>query len=108
MPRPTFTRVASIDQTINEPRRFVIRLPEPLTAEEWEANVRAGKYGPAAQAAVGCLSSDINASETSKISMRGAPRFSLPCKPSHRAKAGCEEWEGGGVGTEFAVLDETC
>ena len=46
-------RLASIDQTINEPQRYVIVAPEPCaTAEEWEANVRAGKYGSAAQKAV--------------------------------------------------------
>jgi len=46
-------RLASIDQTINEPQRYVIVAPEPCaTAEEWEANVRAGKYNSAAQKAV--------------------------------------------------------
>jgi hypothetical protein len=40
-------RLASIDQTINEPQRYVIYAPEPCkTVEEWEANVKAGKYGP--------------------------------------------------------------
>ena len=40
-------RLASIDQTINEPQRFVIYASEPCrTVEEWEANVKAGKYGP--------------------------------------------------------------
>ena len=56
-------RLASIDQTINEAPRFVIRVPEPLAIEEWEANVRAGKYGPEAQRAVGCLSTDISAAD---------------------------------------------
>ena len=46
-------RLASIDQTINEPQRFVVRIPEPCrTAEEWEESVRAGRYGSAAQKAV--------------------------------------------------------
>jgi hypothetical protein len=46
-------RLASIDQTIHEPQKYVIVAPEPcLTAEEWEANVKAGKYGPYAQDAV--------------------------------------------------------
>ena len=46
-------RLASIDQTINEPHKFVVVVPEPCrTAEEWEANVKAGKYGPYAQDAV--------------------------------------------------------
>ena len=35
-----------------EPTSYVIRLPEPCSNEEWEANVRAGKYGVAAQRAV--------------------------------------------------------
>jgi hypothetical protein len=40
-------RLASIDQTVREATRFVIRAPEPCTtSEEWEENVRAGKYGP--------------------------------------------------------------
>ena len=40
-------RLASIDQIINEPQRFVIYTSEPCrTVEEWEANVKAGKYGP--------------------------------------------------------------
>jgi hypothetical protein len=30
-------RLASIDQTVHEPQRFVIYAPEPLSAEEWEA-----------------------------------------------------------------------
>jgi len=68
-------RLSSINQTINEPHRCVIRAPEPVTMEEWEANVRAGKYGPAAQAAVDCLSADINAGEASKTSMRGVARL---------------------------------
>src|SRR5665811_2377861 len=38
-------RWASVAQTINEPQRYVIVAPGPCaTAEEWEANVRAGKY----------------------------------------------------------------
>jgi hypothetical protein len=46
-------RLASIDQTVHEPQRYVIYAPEPCrTSEEWEANVRAGKYGPSARAAV--------------------------------------------------------
>jgi hypothetical protein len=45
-------RLATIDQTIREPQRFVMRLPEPCTAEEWQENVRSGKYGPAAANAV--------------------------------------------------------
>ena len=39
-------RIASIDQTVTGARRFVIRAPEPCSVEEWEANVRAGRYGP--------------------------------------------------------------
>jgi hypothetical protein len=39
-------RLASIDQTVREATRFVIRAPEPCSAEEWQADVRAGKYGP--------------------------------------------------------------
>ena len=40
-------RLASIDQTVREATRFVIQAPEPCTtSEEWEENVRAGKYGP--------------------------------------------------------------
>lgn len=39
-------RLASIDQTINEPQQYVIRVPEPCrTTEEWEAEVRAAGYG---------------------------------------------------------------
>jgi hypothetical protein len=34
-------RLASIDQTVREATRFVIRAPEPCTAEEWQE-----KYGP--------------------------------------------------------------
>jgi hypothetical protein len=34
-------RLASIDQTINGPCRNVIRVPEPLPMDEWEA-----KYSP--------------------------------------------------------------
>ena len=46
-------RLASIDQTVREATRFVIQAPEPCkTVEEWEANVRAGKYGPYALKAV--------------------------------------------------------
>jgi len=42
-----YPRLASIDQTINEPQRFVIRAPLPCaTSEEWEAEVRAAGYGP--------------------------------------------------------------
>ena len=39
-------RLASIDQTVREAARFVIHAPQPCSVEEWEANVRAGKYGP--------------------------------------------------------------
>ena len=40
-------RLSNIDQTVKEATRFVIRAPEPCaTAEEWEAGVRAGKFGP--------------------------------------------------------------
>jgi len=43
---------------------YVMLMPEPCrTAEEWEAEVRAGTFGPAAQSAVGCLSVEINASD---------------------------------------------
>jgi hypothetical protein len=53
-------RLASIDQTVHEPQRYVVCLPEPCrTAEEWEANVRAGKYGPSARAAVELKSEEI-------------------------------------------------
>lgn len=46
-------RLASIDQTIHEPQKFVIVAPEPCrTVEEWEANVKAGKYRPYTQGAV--------------------------------------------------------
>ena len=46
-------RLASIDQTVREATRFVIRAPEPCkTSEEWQENVRAGKYGPYAPKAV--------------------------------------------------------
>ena len=45
-------RLASIDQTITEGPRNVIRAPEPVSNEEWEANVKAGKYGSGAQRAV--------------------------------------------------------
>ena len=45
-------RLASIDQTVREATRFVIRAPEPCTAEEWQENVRRGMYGPAAASAV--------------------------------------------------------
>ena len=41
-------RLASIDQTVREAARFVIQAPEPCSVEEWEANVKAGKYGPSA------------------------------------------------------------
>ena len=34
---------------VREATRFVIRAPEPCSVEEWEANIRAGKYGPYAQ-----------------------------------------------------------
>ena len=52
-------RLASIAQTVTEIPAYIV-LPEPCrTNEEWEAHVRAGKYGPSAQAAVGCLSSEI-------------------------------------------------
>jgi len=45
-------RLASIDQTVREATRFVIQAPEPCTtSEEWEANVRAGKFGPYASRA---------------------------------------------------------
>jgi hypothetical protein len=47
-------RLASIDQTINESYRCVIRAPEPLTNEDWEA-----KYGRANIGADDCLSTDI-------------------------------------------------
>ena len=40
-------RLASIDQTVREASRFVIHAPMPCSVEEWEANVRAGRYGPA-------------------------------------------------------------
>jgi hypothetical protein len=39
-------RLASIDQTVREASRFVIHAPMPCSVEEWEANVRAGRYGP--------------------------------------------------------------
>ena len=40
-------RLSSIDQTVSERPRYVVRVPEPCsTAEEWAANVKAGKYGP--------------------------------------------------------------
>ena len=43
-------RLASIDQTVNERPHYVVQVPEPCsTAEEWEANVRAGKYSPTCQ-----------------------------------------------------------
>jgi hypothetical protein len=50
-------RLASIDQTVHEPQRFVMYSPKPCrTAEEWEAEVRAAGYGPTAD----CLSSEIS------------------------------------------------
>ena len=40
-------RLASIDQTIHERQQYVIVAPEPChTAEEWEAEVMAARYGP--------------------------------------------------------------
>ena len=46
-------RLASIDQTVNERPHYVIQAPEPCSsAEEWEANVRAGKYSAPAKAAI--------------------------------------------------------
>jgi hypothetical protein len=45
-------RLSSIDQTVREATRFVIRAPEPCSAEEWQENVRAGKYGPYASKVV--------------------------------------------------------
>ena len=45
-------RLASIDQTVREATRFVIRAPEPCSAEEWQENVRAGKFGLNASKAV--------------------------------------------------------
>ena len=45
-------RLSNIDQTVNERPHYVVHAPEPCrTAEEWEANVKAGKYGPYAQSA---------------------------------------------------------
>jgi hypothetical protein len=41
------SRLASIEQTINEPQRFVIHAPLPLSVEEWKAKVKADGYGPA-------------------------------------------------------------
>ena len=38
-------RLASIDQTVREASRFVIHAPMPCSVEEWNANVKAGKYG---------------------------------------------------------------
>jgi hypothetical protein len=46
-------RLASIDQTAHEPQCYVV-LPEPCaTMEEWEANVRAGRYGTKPQIDIG-------------------------------------------------------
>jgi hypothetical protein len=54
-------RLANIDQTIREPACYVVRLPNPcLTAEEWEANVKADRYDDS-QKAADCLSVDIKA-----------------------------------------------
>lgn len=43
-------RLASIDQTVREASRFVIHAPMPCSVEEWEANVKAGRYGPSKDA----------------------------------------------------------
>lgn len=46
-------RLARIDQTIHEPQKFVIVAPGRCrTDEQWEANVKAGKYSPYAQGVV--------------------------------------------------------
>jgi hypothetical protein len=43
-------RLASIDQTVKERPHYVMWLPEPChTTEEWEANVKQGKYDAYAQ-----------------------------------------------------------
>lgn len=45
-------RLSNIDQTGYERPHYVIHVPKPCrTAEEWEANVKAGKYGPYDQSA---------------------------------------------------------
>ena len=53
-------RLASIEQTVHEPQRYVIYAPEPcLTTEEWEARVKAGRYDNTRGCDEDCLSRDI-------------------------------------------------